>query len=388
MNLRTSEIFQRFKEQGLLTGRLGPDVAVLRVAPIEDCAPGDLVFVDQAKFLAMVKEKRPTAVVADQKLAEQLADLPELAVLVSPNVKLAMALMRQAYDDRNVRQTEWPRIHATAVIHDSVVVPEDAIIGPGAVIGANVKLGAGVVVMANVVVEYDAAIGADSVLHPGVVVCYNCEIGSQCILRPGCVIGAEGFGFAQDEQHRNYRIPHMGRVVIGDRVVIGANTTMDRGTYGETRIKDGTIVDALCHFGHNVEIGEDCIICAQTGLSGSTRFGNRVTATGQTGTIDHVQVPDDTVLLHRAGLANSIKEPGIYAGGPVQPLKEYKRNMALWPRLHEMWTRLKALEKKMDNWRETRPHPELSPETDCGSTFQGAADRGKDAAPTAPKVAG
>lgn len=141
----------------------------------------------------------------------------------------------------------------------------------------------------------------------------------------------------------------MGRVVIGDRVVIGANTTVDRGTYGETRIKSGTIVDALCHFGHNVELGEDCIICAQTGLSGSTRFGNRVIATGQTGTIDHVQVPDNTVLLHRAGLPNSIKEPGMYAGGPAQPLKEYKRNIAMLPRLHEMWTRLKALEKKLDD---------------------------------------
>lgn len=347
MNLRTSEIFQRFNAQGLLTEHLGADVSVQRIAPIEDCAPGDLVFADRAKFLTEIREKRPAAVVADPGLARQLADLPELAVLVAPNVKLAMALLRQAYDDRDVRASEWPRIHASAVIHDSVSVPEDALIGPGAVIGANVRLGAGVVIMANVVVEHDACIGADSVLHPGVVVCYQCEIGSRCILKPGCVIGAEGFGFAQDEHRRNYRIPHLGRVVIGDRVVIGANTTVDRGTYGETRIKDGTIVDALCHFGHNVELGEDCIICAQTGLSGSTRFGNRVIATGQTGTIDHVQVPDNTVLLHRAGLPNSLKEPGIYAGGQVQPLKEYKRNMAILPRLHEMWTRLKALEKKL-----------------------------------------
>ncbi|BBL69829.1 UDP-3-O-(3-hydroxymyristoyl)glucosamine N-acyltransferase [Methylogaea oryzae] len=349
MNLRTSEIFQRFKDQGLLTEHRGPDSTVQRIAPIEDCGPGDLVFADRAKFLDTLRAQRPAAVVADRALAEQLAEQTELAVLVSPNVKLAMALLRQAYDDRDLRISEWPRVHATAVIHDSVALPDDAIVGPGAVIGANVRLGANTVIMANAVVEHDAVIGANTVLHPGVVVCYNCEIGSDCILKPGCVIGAEGFGFAQDERRRNYRIPHMGRVVIGDRVVIGANTTVDRGTYGETRIKSGTIVDALCHFGHNVELGEDCIICAQTGLSGSTRFGNRVIATGQTGTIDHVQVPDNTVLLHRAGLPNSIKEPGMYAGGPAQPLKEYKRNIAMLPRLHEMWTRLKALEKKLDD---------------------------------------
>lgn len=352
MHIATSEIFQRFQEQGLLIEHRGPSVSVQRIAPIEDCGPGDLVFADRAKFLDILREKRPAAVVADRDLAGKLADLPELAVLVSPNVKLAMALLRQAYDDRDLRDTEWPRIHPSAVIHGSVAVPDDAIIGPGAVIGARVSLGARVVVMANAVVEHDAVIGAETVLHPGVVVCYRCEIGSQCILKPGCVIGAEGFGFAQDEQRRNYRIPHMGRVVVGDRVVIGANTTVDRGTYGETRIHSGTIVDALCHFGHNVVLGEDCIICAQTGLSGSTQFGKRVIATGQTGTIDHVQVPDNTVLLHRAGLPNSLKEPGMYAGGPVQPLKEYKRNMALLPRLHEMWTRLKALEKKLDHLSE------------------------------------
>jgi UDP-3-O-[3-hydroxymyristoyl] glucosamine N-acyltransferase len=233
------------------------------------------------------------------------------------------------------------------VVHDSVAVPDGAVIGPGAVVGRNVVLGNRVVLMANCIVEHDARIGEGTIVHPGAVVSHGCEVGSQVMLKAGCVIGSEGFGFAQDEKRRNYRIPHTGKVIIEDRVVIGANTTIDRGTYGATIIRSGTIIDALCHIGHNVEIDEDCIICAHTGISGSSKFGKRVIASGQTGLLDHITVASDVVLLHRAGLHNSIKEPGLYAGGPAQPLQQYLKNMAVMPRLAEMWSRLKKLEKKV-----------------------------------------
>ena len=167
------------------------------------------------------------------------------------------------------------------------------------------------------------------------------------MLKAGCVIGSEGFGFAQDEKRRNYRIPHTGKVIIEDRVVIGANTTIDRATYGATIIRSGVIIDALCHIGHNVEIGEDCILCAHTGISGSSRFGRRVIASGQTGVLDHITVASDSVLLHRAGINRSIKEPGMYAGGPAQPLQQYLKNIAIIPKLAEIWSRLKKLEKKV-----------------------------------------
>lgn len=347
MNLLASELLEQFGERRLIAERRGPDARLARIAPIDECGPGDLVFIDHTKYLGRVREVQPAGVVTTVELADQLADLPGLAVLVSPNVRLLMALLKQAHADRDVRDTEWQRIHPSAVIHDSVAVPEDVLIGPGVVVGKDVRLGERVVLMPNVVIERGASIGAGTVLHPGCVVGYDCEIGADVILKAGCVIGSEGFGFAQDERRRNYRIPHTGKVVIGDRVVIGANTNIDRGTYGATRVHAGAVIDAMCHLGHNVEIGEDSILCAHTGLSGSTRFGKRVIASGQTGTLDHVTVPDDTVLLHRAGLNSSVKTPGMYAGGPVQPLQQYLKNMAVMPRLHEMWTRLKRLEKKV-----------------------------------------
>lgn len=347
MNVLPSDIFQRFKNKGLITHHNGSNRPISRIAPIEDCQTNDLVFVDHVRYLVSVHEKKPAAVVITETLATELGEIPGVALLITHNVRLAMAILRQTYADRDVRSVEWPRIHPSALLHESVILPDDAVVGPYVVVGEGVKLGVGVVLMTHVVVEQNAMIGDRSILHPGCVVGYNCEIGNDVILKAGCVIGSEGFGFAQDELRRNYRIPHTGKVIIGDRVVIGANTNIDRGTYGATVIGNGAVIDAMCHIGHNVEIGEDCILCAHTGISGSTRFGKRVIASGQTGTLDHLTVADDVVLLHRAGLHNSITEPGFYAGGPAQPLKSYLKNMAVLPRLHEIWRRLKALEKKV-----------------------------------------
>jgi UDP-3-O-[3-hydroxymyristoyl] glucosamine N-acyltransferase len=347
MNLKASDILQRFKEQGLILGHQGPDNAITRFAPIDDCSNSDLVFVDNAKYLPLLLERKPAAVITSTAIAAELGDDTGIAILLAQNIRLATALVKQAYDDRDFYRTEWPRIHPSAVVHDSVHIPDSAVIGPGVVVGANVALGYGVVLMANAVVEHDASIGEGSVLHPGCVVSHGCEIGAHVMLKAGCVIGSEGFGFAQDEKRRNYRIPHTGKVIIEDRVVIGANTTIDRATYGATIIRSGVIIDALCHIGHNVEIGSDCILCAHTGISGSSKFGQRVIASGQTGVLDHITVASDSVLLHRAGVNRSIKEPGMYAGGPTQPLQNYLKNIAIMPKLAEMWSRLKKLEKKV-----------------------------------------
>jgi UDP-3-O-[3-hydroxymyristoyl] glucosamine N-acyltransferase len=347
MNLKSTEILQRFTEQGLIFGHIGPDNTISRFAPIDDCAEGDLVFVDNTKYLPLVRERKPAAVITNEVIAAELGDEPNLAILLAKNVRLATAVVKQAYDDRDFYAMEWSRIHPSSIVHPSVQIPDHAVIGPGVVVGANVVLGDRVVLMANAVIENNVSIGHGTIVHPGCVVSYGCEIGANVMLKAGCVIGSEGFGFAQDEKRRNYRIPHTGKVIIEDRVVIGANTTIDRATYGATIIRSGVIIDALCHIGHNVEIGEDCILCAHTGISGSSRFGQRVIASGQTGVLDHITVASDSVLLHRAGVNRSIKEPGMYAGGPTQPLQAYLKNIAIMPKLAEIWTRLKKLEKKV-----------------------------------------
>ncbi len=348
MNIRVSDIFKQFQNQGIITEIHGPDISISQFAPVETCKPGDLVFVDQAKYLHHVLDRQPSAVVTTAELKQELQAQEKLAILISPNVRLSIAQLRQHYDDRDLHHTEWPRIHPSSIIHDSVNIPTDCSIGPGAVLGQGVELGAKTVIMANSVIESGVKIGQQSTIHPGCVIGYNCKIGSQVIIKSGCIIGSEGQGFAQDDQRKHHRIPQKGIVVIEDRVVIGANCTIDRATYTETRIHSGCIIDALCHLAHNVVLEEDCILVAQTGIAGSSRFGKRVIASGQTGVLDHVTIPDDTVLVHRAGVINSIKKSGMYATTPPQPFKQYLKNIAVFQRLGEVWTRLRALEKRVD----------------------------------------
>ncbi len=346
MDILSSEIYQDFKAQGLISAHYGNDTQVYNIVPAELAGEGDLVFVEHEKYLREVIKTKVSAIVTTAEIAEKI-QLENAAILVAPNVRMAMAYLRQKYTDRNVYDSEWGQVHATAVIHESVDIPSDVVIGPNVVIGANVKLGKAAVIMANSVIEFDAMIGARTVIYPSCVVSYDCHIGEDCILKAGCVIGSDGQGFAQDADFHHHRIPQTGRVVIGNKVVIGSVTTVDRATYTETKVHDGTIIDAQCHLAHNVVIGEDCILVAQTGIAGSSRFGKRVIASGQTGVLDHVNIPDDTMLLHRAGVHSSIKESGIYAYGPVQPFKKYIKNIAIFQRLTEVWSRLKTLEKQV-----------------------------------------
>ena len=347
MDILSSEIYQDFKQKGLIVAHSGADNRVTGIVPAESAGPGDLVFVEHEKYLPPVLTAGVAAIVTTEAIAETIK-LGDTAVLLAPNVRMAMAYIRQKYADRDIYDSEWGRIHNTAVIHKSVLVPDDAVIGPGVVIGAGVQLGDAVVIMANTVIEFDVVIGARTVIYPSCVVSYDCHIGDDCILKAGCVIGSDGQGFAQDEHFHHHRIPQTGRVVIGNKVVIGSVTTIDRATYTETKVHDGCIVDAQCHLAHNVIIEEDCILVAQTGIAGSSHFGKRVIASGQTGILDHVHIPDDTMLLHRAGVHSSIKQSGVYAYGPAQPFKKYVKNIAIFQRLNEVWSRLKKLEKQVE----------------------------------------
>jgi len=203
-------------------------------------------------------------------------------------------------------------------------------IEPKAVVGQNVKIGAHCRIMAGAVIENDAVIGDETVVHPLAVVGYGCRLGRQVVICSGSVIGSEGYGFAQDKERKSHPIPQTGIVVIEDRVRVGANSCIDRATYHATRIGAGTKLDNLCHVAHNVNIGQDCLLTAMLCVAGSTKIGDRVITSGQTGILDHVSVCSDTVLLHRAGVSKDIDVPGAYGGAPVLPLSEYLKNTAVF----------------------------------------------------------
>ena len=346
MKTTAAEILATFSPQGIIIEMIGPDQPVLRIAPIEDCGPGDLVFADKPEFVAMAVASHPTVVVTSGKMKAQLSAVEGLTLLLAPNVGLAHALIKQRYAGRQFDDADWPQVHPSAVVHDTAVLAATTVVEPRAVIGRNVRIGERTRIMSWVVIEHDVQIGNDTVVHPNAVIGYGCIVGHESDIGSGVVIGSEGFGFAWDKTGKTYTIPKTGIVILEDRVRLGANCCIDRAAYRTTRIGTGTKLDNLCHVGHNVQIGENCLLTSMFCVAGSTTIGNRVMASGQTGILDHMKICDDVVLVHRAGVTGDIEKPGVYAGLPVQPLKEYLRNTAVFRLLSEMRQRLLTLERR------------------------------------------
>lgn len=348
MNVTLTDIVREFAVVGLTLESGAPgDRIITRIASLEECHAGDLVFMDKADSLPLVTERRPAAVVTSPRLKELLAGLDQTAILIAPNVGLAHALIKQRYAARDFDASGWDSVHPSAVIHPTASIDPSTVIEPRVVIGRNAHIGRRCRIMAGVVIENDVTIGDDTVIHPSAVIGYGCRLGQQVVIGSCSVIGSEGFGFAQDAQRKSHPIPQTGIVVIEDRVRVGANNCIDRATYQETRIGAGTKFDNLCHVAHNVTIGEDCLLTAMLCVAGSARIGNRVITSGQTGIIDHIEICDDVVLVHRAGVARDITRPGVYAGMPTQPMDEYLKNTAVMRAAAALRKRVVELEKAL-----------------------------------------
>ena len=237
-------------------------------------------------------------------------------------------------------------------IHPTAVVSDSAKVSPSASIGAFVVLEAGAVICAGARIHpfcyigEDCVVGESVVLHPHVVLIQGVSVGARSLIHSGAILGADGFGFGWDGKRR-IKIPQVGTVVLGEDTEIGANTTIDRATSGETKIGRGTKLDNQIQVGHNVVIGEDTVIAAQTGISGSVNIGNRVVMGGNVAVKDHVTIGDDTVFGGRSGVAGDILEPGEYFGAPAMPKREAIRNLLLQPKLYEMYATIRAMEKRI-----------------------------------------
>jgi UDP-3-O-[3-hydroxymyristoyl] glucosamine N-acyltransferase len=282
---------------GILTG--DGDIELSGVNAVDRAGAGEIAFVERSDLAANSN--------ASCLLVGQSVNASAPAIITVENPKLAFAKAAA-------------KLQHTAVgahVHPSAVVARSATIGEG------VRLGAGVAIGENVTV------GRDCVFHPNVVIEDGCAIGDNVILHAGVVIGADGFGYVPDENNVHQKFPQIGTVVIESDVEIGANTCIDRGALGETRIGEGTKIDNLVQIAHNVQIGKRVIIAAQTGISGSTVIEDDCIIGGQVGMGDHATVKSGAVIGSQAGvLPGKIVRPGVWWGTPVQPLDEYKRQNA------------------------------------------------------------
>jgi UDP-3-O-[3-hydroxymyristoyl] glucosamine N-acyltransferase len=238
------------------------------------------------------------------------------------------------------------KIHTSALIDPSATLAELVDIGPGAVIEAGAKIAADCSIGAGVYVGRDASIGAGTRIAPNAYIHDRTEIGARCVVGPNATIGWSGFKYEKVNGAATY-IPQVGRVVLEDDVHLGANSTIDRAGFHETRIGARTKIDNLVQIGHNVQIAPDCILCAQAGVAGSSKLGRGVILAGQAGVADHLTLADGVIMLAQAGAAADLEKAGMYFGSPCEPHREWYRKRALIGQLADMKKRLAALEKAM-----------------------------------------
>jgi UDP-3-O-[3-hydroxymyristoyl] glucosamine N-acyltransferase len=327
---------------GRVNARLAPeagDVEISSVASLADANPGDISFFGNPKYIGALRKTRATAVFLPESFTEEI---PSHGLFVADPAAAFAQILPHFTPQPIVRE---PGIHPTAIISPDAEIGEGCSIGAHVVIEAGAKIGTRSIIEAQCFIGQQTSLGEDCHLHPQVTVRERCRIGNRVTLQCGVVIGADGFGY-EFRDGRQQKIPQTGTVQIDDDVEIGANSAVDRARFGRTWIQRGTKIDNLVQIGHNVTIGEHCILCAQVGISGSTRIGNYVTLAGKVGLSGHIEIGDQVMIGAMSGLAKNVPPKTIMFGAPAQPIREYKENYALLKNIRKLYNRVKALEAK------------------------------------------
>lgn len=310
------------------------------IATLEKATSSDVAFYDNPRYHNHLLATKAGAVIISPKVAH---DCPTQNRLIAKNPYLIYAKVAELFVNKS--QT-FAGIHASAVIGENTQVANDVVIAPHAVIGQEVVLKAGVVIGPNVVIGNRVVVGEGTEIRAGVVICDQVTIGRHCIIHPGAVIGSDGFGNAREGESW-YKVPQLGGVTIGDRVEIGANTTIDCGAIDDTVIEDGVRLDNLIQVAHNVKIGKNTAIAGCTGIAGSTKIGKNCMIGGGTCINGHIDIGDQVMITGMTMVTSSLLEPGLYSSGiPVATNREWRKNAVRFKQLDEMARRLKKLEQK------------------------------------------
>jgi UDP-3-O-[3-hydroxymyristoyl] glucosamine N-acyltransferase len=315
------------------------ELEITGVKGIEEAGPAEVTFVANPKYAALARKTRAAAVLVEPEFPEI-----EAATLRLKNPYLAFS---RALGFFYQPPAYAPGIHPMAVIDATAVIGEGAHIGAYVVIGPRVKLGDHATLLPHVVLYPGVEAGRNLFAHAHAVVREDCILGDNVTLENGAIFGADVFGFAKNEDGHWEKIPQSGPVRLGNRVDVQANATIDRATVGETRIGDGTKVDNLVQVGHASHVGENTLICAQTGLAGSSIIGNNVILTGQTGVAGHCTVGDGVILTAQSAVSHDVPAGKVISGSPGFDNRVWLRAVSLFQRLPELAKRLDRVEKKL-----------------------------------------
>lgn len=328
----------------MISGRVegNPDAAVSSFGKIEEAQAGQLAFLANPKYEEYLYSTGATIIIIGE--AQELKQAVSATLIKVPDPYSAFATLLDKY--QQIQRQQLVGIQQPSFVSPTAKIGDNVFIGAFSYIGENVVVADGAKIYPNSFIGDNARIGAGSILHAGVKVYHECVIGSQVTIHAGTVIGSDGFGFAPQPDGTLKKVPQIGNVVVEDNVEIGANTTIDRGTIGSTLIKSGVKLDNLLQIAHNVEVGNNSVIAAQAGISGSTKIGNNVMIGGQVGIVGHIKIADGTRINAQSGVSKSIRIPNsAVTGSPAFDYTAALRSQVAARSLPELEKRVQELEK-------------------------------------------
>lgn len=338
--------FSALQISAMLNGIVEGDneVTVSGLSKIEEGIPGTLTFLANPKYASFIYSTGASIAIVSKNFVAESALPKTLTLIRVDDAYTSFAKLLEAYNQMRKPAAE---IHPSAFVDATARVGNNVYIGPFAVLSKGVVVEDNAVIHASAFIGDGVKIGNGSTVHAGVKIYHDCIIGAHCTIHAGAVIGADGFGFAPNSENNYNKVPQIGNVILEDHVEVGANSTIDRATLGSTIIRKGVKLDNLIQIAHNVEIGENTVIAAQTGVAGSTKIGKNCMIGGQVGIVGHISIADGTKIAAQSGVGADIKEENtILQGSPAFSIMDYKKSYVGFRKLPEILKRLEEIEKK------------------------------------------
>ncbi len=331
---------------GILNGEVvgDADITVRGLSKIEEGTEGTLSFLSNPKYEEYIYTTGASICIVNNSFTPSKSIPSTLTMIKVEDAYSCFAKLLEFYDQMRKKE---PKIESPSFIAESATIGSDLYLGAFGYIGENSIIGNNVVIYPNVYIGENVKIGDNCILHPGSTVYVDCVIGNNCTIHAGTIIGADGFGFAPNENGEFQKIPQIGNVIIEDNVEIGSNCTIDRATMGSTVIKKGVKLDNLVQIAHNVEIGQNTVMAAQVGVAGSTKIGNNVMIGGQAGIGGHIHVADGTKIVAQSGIPNTVRKADTLMGSPGIPLEDFKKSYFGFRKLPQILKRLQEIENKI-----------------------------------------
>ena len=330
--------------QGKVEGE--PDTTVSTLSKIEEGKKGSLSFLANPKYNEYIYNTEASIVIVNHDFKAEKKLNKNLTLIRVADAYAAFGKLLALY---NKIKNDHSGIAKSAKIAKSATIGKDVYIGENVVIGDEAVIEDEAKIFPTTSIGDNVKIGTKSTIYAGAKIYSECIIGKEVVIHSGCIIGADGFGFAPNSENNYQKVPQIGNVIIEDHAEIGANTCIDRATLGSTKIRKGVKLDNLIQIAHNVDIGENTVIAAQTGIAGSTKIGKNCMIGGQVGIVGHLEIADEVKIAAQSGIGNSIKEKGaIVQGSPAIPIGDFKRSFILFRNFPAIQNKIKALEKQIN----------------------------------------